>query len=471
MLRLYFLGPVKIMLNNRLITGFESRKTLALFCYLALHTDPVLRAHLANLFWGDKPEKRGRGNLSRALNNLNALLPGAIAADRYSLQFKRGEGVWLDTDAFAALTAQRSPEDRTEAISLYRGDFLADLRLNNAPEFEIWLATEQERRRQRAADLLQLLTTHYADSRDYAAALKWARQLLALTPWQEEAHRQVMTLLARRGQFSAALAQYQNCRRALRAELSVEPSTETQTLQRRILNARSAPPLRFPQFPTPFVGRRDDLAQIARLLAKPACRLLTLLGLGGSGKTRLAIEAAKAQRHAFLDGVVFISLAAIDSGSAFYAALAEALRLPLHPAEDPQRQLIEFLQDREILLALDNFEHLLDGTALLTEILTAAPRTKLLITSRERLNLRGEWVYRVAGLRLEADSVQGADSAAAAGRAALPEAVDLFRQRARQAATRSATRSLWRDSFSSATLRLNAVMRVAISSLPRTSRR
>ena len=291
--------------------------------------------------------------------------------------------------------------------------------MNNAPEFEIWLATEQERRRQRAADLLQLLTTHYADSRDYAAALKWARQLLALTPWQEEAHRQVMTLLARRGQFSAALAQYQNCRRALRAELSVEPSTETQTLQRRILNARSAPPLRFPQFPTPFVGRRDDLAQIARLLAKPACRLLTLLGLGGSGKTRLAIEAAKAQRHAFLDGVVFISLAAIDSGSAFYAALAEALRLPLHPAEDPQRQLIEFLQDREILLALDNFEYLLDEAPFLAKILRAAPAVKLLLTSRRPLNLRWETRFVVRGL-----PYQSADLAA--------DSVTLFTQNAQR---------------------------------------
>jgi predicted ATPase/DNA-binding CsgD family transcriptional regulator len=153
-----------------------------------------------------------------------------------------------------------------------------------------------------------------------------------------------------------------------------------------------------PSFPTPFVGRQDELAQISRLLADPTCRLLTLLGPGGIGKTRLAVESALLQQKNFGDGIYGVALRPLESPELIVPAVADALHLDFYPGGDAKQQLLDALCDKRLLLVMDNFEHLLDGAAVVSEMLTTALYIKIMTTSRERLNLVEEWTFDVAGL-------------------------------------------------------------------------
>jgi predicted ATPase len=150
---------------------------------------------------------------------------------------------------------------------------------------------------------------------------------------------------------------------------------------------------------TPFIGRVEEIAEIGRLLVDPACRLLTLVGPGGSGKTRLAIEAAARQPDdAFLDGVYFVSLQPHSSPSDIIPVTANALRFCFVGESESRQQLLDHLREKRLLLVLDNFEHLLSGADLVLDILETASGVKILVTSRETLSLRGEWTYHVKGM-------------------------------------------------------------------------
>jgi predicted ATPase/DNA-binding CsgD family transcriptional regulator len=149
---------------------------------------------------------------------------------------------------------------------------------------------------------------------------------------------------------------------------------------------------------TPFVGRKKELAELADLLTDPACRLLTLFGPGGIGKTRLALEVAMVHQEDFLDGVYFVPLEDLSSSDFITCAIAEALDYSIHEAGESMRQILNHLRFKNILLVLDNFEHLLDGVGIVADILTAAPGVKILATSREALNLQEEFLWPVAGM-------------------------------------------------------------------------
>ena len=158
-----------------------------------------------------------------------------------------------------------------------------------------------------------------------------------------------------------------------------------------------------PLQPTSFVGRAVELAELTALLADPACRLLTLIGPGGIGKTRLAIRAAAEVQDCFRNGVCFAALQAVSGVDYVVSALADALHLKFYGAESPRNQLLRHLRSQELLLILDNFEHLLDSADLLTAMLETAPRVKLLVTSRETLNLREEWLRVVPTMQFPGD--------------------------------------------------------------------
>lgn len=150
----------------------------------------------------------------------------------------------------------------------------------------------------------------------------------------------------------------------------------------------------------PFFGREESLLHIATHLGDPSCRLLTLVGSGGIGKTRLAIEAARQHENHFVDGIYFVDLVGIRAGSQVLPAILESMGVALTPTADPWQQLCAHVRDRALLLVIDNFEQVLSEAILLSNLLAAAPHVKIIVTSREVLRLDDEWVYTVEGMEL-----------------------------------------------------------------------
>lgn len=180
----------------------------------------------------------------------------------------------------------------------------------------------------------------------------------------------------------------------------------------------------------PLIGREFELAEISRFIQDPKCHMLTLTGTGGIGKTRLALETSFQVQDAFTYGGIFINLAALNGRDQIVTAIADTLGIVLYNAGDRSRQLISHLHDKELLLVLDNFEHLLevaDCVSLSNDLLKGAPSVKLLVTSREPLRLQAEWVFEVRGLPVP--TLNKSDSFETSS------AVKLFVQRAKQTRT------------------------------------
>jgi predicted ATPase len=191
-------------------------------------------------------------------------------------------------------------------------------------------------------------------------------------------------------------------------------------------------PSSVPLQPTPLIGRGAELAEIARMLGDPACRLLTLLGPGGIGKTRLALAAAAGQTGVFSDGVAFVALAPVSSPNQIVSAIGDALNLSFAGQPDPRAHLIGYLRQRHMLLVLDNFEHLLEGADLVSGMLQAALHLTILVTSRARLNLQAEWLFNVEGLSYPPGDWSGSGASRSLADLADYGAVQLFVQRALQ---------------------------------------
>jgi predicted ATPase/DNA-binding SARP family transcriptional activator len=431
-LKLFLLGPPRIECKGKPIE-IGRRKAVALLVYLALSGRSHSRDALATLFWPEHDQSRARAGLRRALAALKkALGEGWLDVDWETVGLNRDAEVWLDVgqfqDRLAECWTHGHPQDQVcpaclsllaEAAALYRDDFLAGFTLRDSPGFDEWQFFQTEGLRDELASALERLAQGHSGQGEFERAIAYARRWLALDPLHEPVHCCLMRLYAWSGQRAAALRQYGECERILREELGVPPEEETTQVYRAIKEKRDLPPPvdRFakpvsppkaarkhnlPVQPTPFLGREMELAELARLLTDPDVRLVTLLGPGGMGKTRLALEAAAAQIDTFVHGVYFVSLASLQSVEAIVPTVAETIGFSFYKGGEAQQQLLDYLRQRTMLLIMDGFEHLLDGVGLVTDILRTAPDVKILTSSRVRLNVQDEHLFPIAGMHYPA---------------------------------------------------------------------
>jgi len=416
-LRLSFLGPVTVSLGADQPITFPMKSILALLIYLA-ESDPrypVPRERLAELLWPGMPTEYGRKNLRQSLYELNKLIfkdgkPPLIIATRQTLQWNPETQVEIDTHLFEKAIQSPNLKNLNQAVTLYRGNFLADFYLPDSADFEAWVQSRREHYRNRYRE-----TLHTLISLDKANAETHARSLVETEPLDEEAGRTLMRILAEKDARTEGLKFFENLRRDLKEQLGVDPDPRTINLYEQISSGKiesvSPPtkgipelpsahvPLNLPGTTTPFIGRRQEVEQVKVLIQHPDHRLITLLGPGGTGKTRLSIQAASELDGVFPDGIFFVSLSPVQSADGFLPALAKSLDFAFYPGQETnRRQTLNFLRDKRLLLIIDNFEHLLDTADLVVEILTTATSMKLVVTTRVRLNVPGEQLYLVGGM-------------------------------------------------------------------------
>ena len=406
-LRIQLFGGIQLTHDDIPLTNFVSNKAPALFAYLAVTRRPHQREALAALLWGELADADAKNNLRQSLSGLRRLLEPYLLITRETVALNPDLPCFLDIEAFEGhlhavdgLPAETRAARLQEAVALYHGDFLAGFVVRDAPEFEDWMLAQRSRFRELALHALHTLTQFHLLRGDSASAIDTATRLLGIDSWREEAHRQLMLALVRRGQRSAALAQYETCRKILKKELGVEPSAETTALYERIRAAGDSLRHTLPTPTAPLIGRDREIDEAVARLRDPHCRLLTFTGLGGSGKTRLAQAAASQLQNAFLNGACFAPLTNVTAPEHLPLAVAGALRLSVS-GENVAEQLLAYLAEKELLLVLDNFEQLIGSDAslnLLVSILERAPDVKLLVTSRERLNMQSEWLSEIRPL-------------------------------------------------------------------------
>ncbi len=429
-LEIHCFGNLKIFKEGQWITQFDTDKSRALLVYLALEKRRALtRSHLAGLFWSDILEKQALQSLRQTLSILRKVLKDfdsevpIIQSTRDHLSINPNISVWVDALEFQQKLSQAyrhfHRQDQFhqinfrilhQALQLRKGEFLDGFSISGAPLFEEWVSILREDLDHQAAEGLEHLAHYYQNRGEIALAQETLQRILQISPWNESAHLMMMQLYAMDNQWSAFENQYRILRKFLKEEIGVEPALDTRLFYEEIHNHQRNSPLVkqeiiFPnnitQHELRFIGREKELDEITSMLVDPACRLITLHGPGGIGKTSLAMEIALQQSGVFPDGVYFISLAGASSMDEFAIALVEAIQIPLMESDSIAFRLQEFLRSKTMLLILDNFEQLMhDGESIkmLTAIVRHSTKVKFLLTSRERLSLIEEWVYPIKGL-------------------------------------------------------------------------
>ena len=433
--------------------AWRLRKAKSLVKLLALAPERrVHREQATELLWPERAREAAANNFHQALYVARRALEAAGAEASAVLPLRDdmlvlypGGRVEVDVDAFEAAVARARESgelsDYRAALAFHSGELLPEDR------YEVWAVGRREAVSEAHLGLLLDLSSRLDQGGEAEAAIAALEQVVVIDPLHEGAQRALMRLFAAAGRRQQALAQYQRLREALRRDLEAEPDPQTARLYRALLRgdvnfdpadqeprreaahalrADRAGPARhnLPIALTSFIGRDRELREVARLLDRS--RLLTLIGAGGSGKTRLALEAATARLGACDDGVWLVELAGLGDPALVAAEIACALGLTL-PFQRPALEGLgaQLSQSRRLLI-LDNCEHLVAACAVLAEhLLGACSGLSILATSREPLRVPGEVTWRVPSLTLPAPgrSVKPAELASY-------ESVRLFCERA-----------------------------------------
>jgi predicted ATPase/DNA-binding SARP family transcriptional activator/Tfp pilus assembly protein PilF len=417
--------PESIDLEIRLFGGWQarvggepmrrlrSRSEQNLLAWLVLHSgSDVARERLAGILWPESAPDRGLFYLRRGLTDLrHALGPEAArlrSPSPRTLRFDAsGPSVFIDVLAFDAAAAQSTEESLAYAVELYRGPLFPECG-------ETWALEEREAREWAYVDALEQLARRAVERHAPETAVRWLQQVVRTDPARETARQALLQALAASGDMAGMVQAYQTFRLYLHDELHAAPSAETVALFDRLRKAGLEGPARAPRdtarpasseprsLPcplTPLIDREIDLEDAYQRLR--SCRLMTLCGAGGVGKTRLAIALGEKCIPEFADHVCFVDLSSTLESSAVAGVVASTLMLTETATQSPMDALITCLMHRELLLILDNCEQIIDAAALLTEtLITRCAGLKILATSREPLRIPGEITWRVPSLSL-----------------------------------------------------------------------
>jgi predicted ATPase/DNA-binding SARP family transcriptional activator/DNA-binding CsgD family transcriptional regulator/Flp pilus assembly protein TadD len=422
--RVWLLGGFWVSVGSRTITqdAWHLRKAGALVKLLALAPGHRMhREQAMDILWPDSGRRAASNSLRTTLHAARKILDpvaGAsyLASEDESLVLCPGGELWVDVDAFekAAATAKRTKEPATYrvAIGLYVGDLLPQDR------YEEWTEGRRVELRQLYLALLVELAGFYEGRHEHDLAIEALRKVTAAEPTSEEAHVALMRLHALSGRPERALAQYERLRDTLSRGLGTQPGASSRRLRDEIAAGRLMPTLsadpsreerpgvgkhNLPVPKTSFVGRGREMLEVKRNLTMT--RLLTLTGAGGSGKTRLALEVAKDLVGSYADGVWLIELAPLSEPELVAQEVAGALGAREQPGRPLLENLLDTMVDKEMLLLLDNCEHLIDVVSSLTKaLLDSCPQMRVLATSRAPLGVIGELTWLVPSL-----SVPGAE--------------------------------------------------------------
>jgi predicted ATPase/DNA-binding SARP family transcriptional activator len=387
-IRLQMLGGARIALGDETSRPVKATVRGQALAYLALTGDWVTRDHLGFLFWADSPDATVRHNVRQLLKRIRQLpwIEGLETSD---------DAVrWLVPNDVVDLTELIDREDWGDLPE--SGDLLPGLERNSTAEFEEWLLAHRRRTLSMWQAAVVASARHAEVHGDPSHGLRLLEPLLdsidggeALVPYME--------LAVKAGRRDLAVAGFDRVAARLRSEVGVDPPASAIEMMQRLASQPQSQTVDSPR--RGLVGRELELTEIARLLARTDCRLLTLVGAAGIGKSTIAHEVLDRFSGSHVDGSSFVSLESVVDPDDVPASIAAGLAISLDARADPVDQLVAVLRERDMLLVFDNAEHLRPAWGVFSRLVHSCPRVQLVTTSRERLRLEDEWIYEVAGLR------------------------------------------------------------------------
>ena len=410
MLEVRLLGRFEVSQDGKTIT-ITSRPAQSLFAYLIINAGSAHRREkLAGMLWPDSLEETARDNLRHALWRVRKALETAsvarfLHADDQTMKFNASSDFWLDVASLEKLGETATADKLMDALAHYQGELLPGF-------YDEWVVLEREHLASIFEHQMARLMSKLKGEERWLDLLEWAERWIRLGQRPEPAYRALMFAHAAKGDMSKVAATYERCVRSLH-EFGMEPSEQTKELYKNLKAGKESPksqtiPTRslekevFSNIPVPltsFVGREQELKEIARLLS--TSRLLTLTGSGGVGKTRLAIHTANDVLSKFKGGVFWVGLVGVSDENLIPQVIAASLNVREVSDEPLIETLKSYLKSREVLLVIDNCEHLIRACAQVAEqLLAACPKLKILATSIEALGIFNEMTWQVPSLPL-----------------------------------------------------------------------